>query len=233
MNARSTDQAGTDTRNRIVEAASRLFHERGYGATGIATVLKAARVNTGSLYHAFDGKDAVLIGVLERHVERLGPTVIDPVEGAAEDPIERVFALFALYRRNLSMSGFRDGCPVGNLALEIGDELPAARGLIERYFGRWTDAVRRWLEAAGDRLPADLDRAGLARHVLSLVQGAIMQARAAGRPEPFDATVDHLREHFKLLEERASRERGEEPTGGTGRADDRRQAPRRLEWRSW
>jgi TetR/AcrR family transcriptional repressor of nem operon len=233
LNGRSTDQAGTDTRNRLVEAASRLFHVRGYGATGIATVLKAARVNTGSLYHAFDGKDAVLIGVLERHLERLGPTVVDPVEGTADDPIERVFALFALYRRNLSMSGFRDGCPVGNLALEIGDELPEARRLIEQYFGKWTDAVRRWLEAAGDRLPADLDRAGLSRHVLSLLQGALMQARAAGGPEAFDTTVDQLRGHVRLLEERACRERGEEPNAGTGGADDRRQAPRRLEWRSW
>ena len=46
------------TRDRILETARRLFHEQGYHATGIATILREAGVNSGSLYHFFESKDA-------------------------------------------------------------------------------------------------------------------------------------------------------------------------------
>ena len=50
------------TRQRIVEAARRLFHEQGFHATGISTILREADVNSGSLYHYFASKEALLSG---------------------------------------------------------------------------------------------------------------------------------------------------------------------------
>ena len=93
----------SETRERILEEAARLFHEQGYSATGISTILRRAGVNSGSLYHFFPGKDALLIGVLERHLALLEPFILLPAEGASTDPIERVFALLEVYRRGLDV----------------------------------------------------------------------------------------------------------------------------------
>src|SRR5439155_22202151 len=41
------------TREALITTAARLFHEQGYGSTGIATILREADVNSGSLYHFF------------------------------------------------------------------------------------------------------------------------------------------------------------------------------------
>ena len=193
-----------DTRTRILQTAFRLFHERGYHATGIAEILQAANINAGSLYHFFAGKEALLEGVLEFALEILRPAVMEPAERRSADPIERVFELLQQYREGLHAWGCRMGCPIGNLALEVSDEHAAARALIHRPFQNWGGAVTGWLESAGDRLPAHLDRAQLARFILTVMEGGIMQARAAGNLDPFDASVAQLRLHFDTLQQLAA-----------------------------
>lgn len=194
-------QTPPDTQTRLVDAAARLFHEQGFNGTGISTILREAGVNSGSLYHFYPSKEALLVAVLERYTHLLRPIVMEPVERATTDPIERVFALFAQYRGWLAPIGFAQGCPIGNLALEVGDSSPQARELIKRNFEGWYGSVRWWLEAAVDagRLPDRIDRAQLAVFVLTVLEGAIMQARAAQSPQPFDDSVAQLRSYFELL----------------------------------
>jgi TetR/AcrR family transcriptional regulator, transcriptional repressor for nem operon len=191
------------TRQRILETARRLFHEQGFHATGISTILREADVNSGSLYHYFPSKEAVLAGVLERYLHLLRPMVMDPVEGVSDDPIGRVFALLSYYRQGLQMTGFRMGCPIGNLALEVGDDNDVARAFIDQNFRNWAEVVRGWLDAAGDRLPRTTDRARLAGLVLTIMEGAMMRARAARSFEPFDDSVAELRAYFDQLEHTA------------------------------
>jgi TetR/AcrR family transcriptional regulator, transcriptional repressor for nem operon len=197
--------APSDTRTKILEAARRLFHEQGYAATGISTILREAGVNSGSLYHFFPSKEALLAGVLEYYVTLLAPMVMDPAEKRAEDPISRVFALLDLYRSGLEVSGCTMGCPIGNLALEVADSHPEVRRLIELNFANWIRAVESWLIGAGDRLPADLDRHQLARFILTVMEGGVMQARASSSLDAYDASVLQLKEYFRLLQERSGR----------------------------
>ena len=204
----------------------------------MATILRAAGVNSGSLYHFFPGKEALLVGVLERHLTLLDATILDPAEDAESDPIERIFTLLEAYRRALLVTDCTRGCPVGNLALEVGNRTQVVQSLIDQYFASWTGRVRRWLDQAGSRLPAGSDRATLSRLVLSVMEGGVMQARAAGSLDPFDASVAELRRHLTLLQEAASRERGEEPAAmapeaaGTGR-EEPTHTGKRAAWRAW
>jgi hypothetical protein len=91
------------------------------------------------------------------------------------------------------------GCPIGNLALELSDSHPQIRELLHRNFENWLDVVGGWLDAAAERLPADVDRRELARFVLTTMEGGIMQARASGNLDQFDQSVAHLRRYVDLL----------------------------------
>lgn len=196
-----------DTRTRILQTAFQLFHEQGYHATGIATLLRLADVNAGSLYHFFPGKDALLVGVLEHALVMLRPAVMDPAERRTSDPLERVFELLQQYREGMNAWGCKMGCPIGNLALEVADDNAVARELIHRNFENWVLAVKAWLDQASDRLPWDLDRGQLARFVLTVMEGGIMQARAAGAIGPFDDSVAQLRFYFTALQKVAASQR--------------------------
>src|SRR5258706_11436995 len=105
------------TKDRIIESARVLFLEQGYGATGLAQILKAAEANSGSLYYSFPTKEDLLIAVLERYKEMLWPFVIQPVFDRVSDPIERIFGILDRYRRLLLQSEYSNGCPIGNLSL--------------------------------------------------------------------------------------------------------------------
>lgn len=187
-----------------MRTAFQLFHEQGYHATGVATILREAGVNPGSMYHFFESKDRLLLSVLEFALRYLEPAVMDPAEARTPDSIGRVFAVLEQYREGMQRLGCRMGCPIGNLALEVSDGNPEARALIHENFENWAGHLRRWLEAAGDRLPPDVDRARLARFILTVMEGGLMQSRAAGHLGPFDDSVAVLREHFDLLMARAA-----------------------------
>ena len=188
-----------DTRTRILEAASRLFHEQGFAATGVATILREAGVNSGSLYHFFPSKEALLQGVLEWYLERLYPEIMQPVELDEPEPLARIFKLLGWYRSYLVAHDCQLGCPVGNLALEVSDTHPDLKQLLHRNFCNWTGVLERWLEEAGAQLPGDCDRRAMARFVLTVMEGGVMQSRVAGSPEPFDESVAQLEKYFASL----------------------------------
>ena len=195
-----------ETRERILRAAFQLFHEQGFNATGVATIAREAGVNPGSLYHFFESKDDLLLAVLSFALDYLGPAVMDPVEAAVANPIDRVFALLQGYRDRMEREGCRMGCPMGNMALEVSDSNARARSLVHDNFENWTGRVEAWL-AEEPRLPSTLDRRRLARFVLTVMEGGLMQARAAGRLTPFDESVAVLRDYFDRLGAPASRPR--------------------------
>ena len=192
-----------NTKQRLIDTAMRLFHERGYSATGVAAILKEAGVRSGSFYHFFGSKESLLIAVLEKYVELLFPAVMTPAFSQTEDPIERIFAVLAGYRQMLLGAEFSLGCPVGNLALEMSTGHCEVRDLVLLNFRNWCSAIEKCLQQAADRLPLDLDFKRMSQFVLTVMEGGIMQARAQQGIEPFDASVQVLRDYFdRLLRER-------------------------------
>jgi TetR/AcrR family transcriptional repressor of nem operon len=194
------DEGSRSTRERLVEAGRHLFWEKGYAATGLAEILSRAGANSGSFYHFFESKDALLRTVLTTYVELLEPQVLQPVAAAVSDPLARVFALLAGYRQRLADTDCRYGCPIGRLALELDPENEPAQRLIAANFAAWKRAVEAHLRAAGVAAPAQV-----ATFVLTVMEGGVMQARAHRSLAPFDDCVAQLRLHLANLPRGAAR----------------------------
>ncbi|MGH9241100.1 MAG: TetR family transcriptional regulator C-terminal domain-containing protein, partial [Vicinamibacterales bacterium] len=73
------------------------------------------------------------------------------------------------------------------------------RPLLTDNFDAWSQAVQALLDEASGRLPPDVDRAALARHVLATMEGAVMLARTYRSFEPFDQAVHQLRDYVDRL----------------------------------
>ncbi len=189
-----------DTRQRLILSAMRLFAEKGYGSTSVADILREAGAHAGSLYHHFATKQDVLLAVLDAYRAGIEPMLLAPAWAGVEDPIERVFALLAAYRGMLVASDCLYGCPIGSLALELHEPDPAVRERLAGNFYGWVDHVAACLIEAGDRLPAGSDRHALARFVLTVMEGGVMQARTHRDLAPFDASVAALRDYLTRLE---------------------------------
>lgn len=183
-----------DTRQRLIEAARHLFWEKGYAATGLADILTRAEANSGSFYHFFESKDGLLRTVLESYTQALEPMLLVPVRAAATGPLDEVFGLLASYRNRLVATACTYACPIGRLALEIDPENTPAHALIARNFDGWTAAVADALRRAKVPHPADV-----AVFVLTVMEGAVMQARAHRSLAPFDTCIRQLRLHLAAL----------------------------------
>jgi AcrR family transcriptional regulator len=183
-----------------------LFWEKGFQSTSVADILSRSQVHSGSLYHFFPGKQDVLAAVLEAYRDGIETWLLQPAWSGVDDPIERIFALLNGYRTQLVTTDCTYGCPIGSLALELHEPDPGIRDLLSVNFRQWVDAIETCLVAAGDRLPATLDRRGLAEFTLTVMEGAIMQARTYRDIASFDRNIAVLRAHIDMLIEAARQE---------------------------
>jgi len=176
-----------DTRQRLVEAATNLFWEKGYAATGLSEVLKEAGARAGSLYHFFPTKELLLLAVLDHH-KLILETVILRAGDAETDAGKRVLAILGFYRQFMQRTQCALGCPIANLAAEVSDTYPAARDKAAALF----DTLRRGIgEALASGRPG---RSGispgraeeLAAMIVAVLHGGLMQSRAARSMQPLE-----------------------------------------------
>jgi TetR/AcrR family transcriptional repressor of nem operon len=195
----SASQKTASTRDRLVDSARFLFWERGFAGTSMAELLTHAEVNSGSFYHFFDSKEALLRAVLEQYAALLLPIIVNPAFASTSKPLERIFAILAGYRERILATGCKYGCPLGRLALEIDPENAPAHALIARNFQGWIEAVRECLVEMKSSMPRGTDIDALATFVLVTMEGGVMLSRSYRSVEPFDRAVAQLDEHFRLL----------------------------------
>src|SRR5215471_20575779 len=59
-----------DTRDKLFEAAARVFEDQGISAASIEAIAAAAGFTRGAFYSNFDSKDELIVAMLEDHVEQ-------------------------------------------------------------------------------------------------------------------------------------------------------------------
>jgi AcrR family transcriptional regulator len=73
-----------DTRQRILDATLRLLGDRGFHGFGMREVAELADTTTGSIYHFFDDKHALVDTTVRHFGERIAGELIAAVSGAAD-----------------------------------------------------------------------------------------------------------------------------------------------------
>jgi TetR/AcrR family transcriptional regulator, transcriptional repressor for nem operon len=189
----------TDTKQRVIRAAMRLFAEKGYQATTIAEIARESEANAGSVYFFFPTKQEILMAVLDTYCDGIDRMLLQPTWENIPDPIDRVFALLDRYRSFLLETECRYGCPIGILALELHEPDPPVREKLAANFEKWTAAIESCLRDAGPRLPGKTNLRDLATFVLTTMEGGVMQARTYRSPETFDASIRVLKDYFSHL----------------------------------
>jgi TetR/AcrR family transcriptional repressor of nem operon len=157
------------SRKRLIEAAARLFRARGYHATGLDQVVRAAGLTPGAFYRHFPSKAALLsAGMKSAAADALRHTN----EGLEELAGEKW--LHAFVDRYLSEEHLRDfagGCPIAALGTELAKETGEARRALDA-------AARTTVAAIAQRLGAKRRDSERAWNVLASCVGALTLARS-------------------------------------------------------
>lgn len=175
-------------RQRILEAGAQLVHRQGFNHTGIQEVLQAAGVPKGSFYFYFKSKQDFGLALIDFFGQFWRQTAEEFLDEASQPPLARLERLFAFFLEYFRQNGCVGGCPVGNLAQEMGDVSPEFGRRLSQAIDFMAGRLARVLEEArqaGD-LDPDCDPPGLAYFIIASWQGALIRMKACKGPEPLE-----------------------------------------------
>lgn len=188
-------------RARVLDAAARSFQAHGYGATSMHDVVRAAAVTGGALYHHFPTKKDLALAVLaERVASEVGRTWIAVVDDAPSGA-EGIITMFEGTADELDRRGAVQGCPLGNLAIELSLADEELRAAVEEAYRDWRGAIAARLRRdikAGSASFARNDPEAFADVVVALFTGAMSIARAEQNSTALRACVRRLRTIMSL-----------------------------------
>lgn len=181
---------GRATRERIVEAAAVLMHERGVAGTSLDDVRAATGTSKSQLYHYFQDKSALVRAVVQRQVAQ-----VLQAQQPELDHLDSLAGLRAWRDRVVALSatvGCAGGCPLGRLAGELAETHPAARAALAEGFDRWHDRLAAGLFALQQRgeLAGQADPRALALGLLAAVQGGLLLAQTSRTTTPLEVGLD-------------------------------------------
>ncbi len=166
-----------EIRERVIEAADRLFYGRGITAVGMDELRTAAGVSLRRLYQQFPSKDDIVIAVLDRRHEVWTGGVAAQVSRFTDARL-RLLAIYDYLAAWFRDDDFR-GCGFINAFGELGVVSPRVAAVTREHKASFQAYVDRLVAEAG----AD---AALGPQLSILAEGAQTTAAISGTPEAAD-----------------------------------------------
>ena len=168
------------TRERILEAASRLFRQHGIAAVGLAKIMAEAGLTVGTFYTHFKSKEALLREALLRSLDERHEALEQILHAADLETVLRAY----LSPEHRDSSG--SGCPVAALASEVARHPRPTRLTFASHTAPTLDALAAWLSSRQGKAVGRADAAAL----LGLLAGTLQLARATPDRAESDAILE-------------------------------------------
>jgi AcrR family transcriptional regulator len=180
-------------RGRLLDVAAESFQARGYNATTMHDIVRAARTTGGATYHHFPTKKSLAIAVIRERVARsVDETWIKPMS-TARSTLDGVLTAFAEVIASVEQRRVVAGCQTSNLALELALADEEFRVALHTVFEQWRDAIAsriRSEQAAGAFDDTNADE--LATFIIASYSGAMAIAKAAQDSAPLKSCALQL-----------------------------------------
>jgi len=181
----------SETRDRLLRAGERLFRAQGYSGTGLKQLASEAQAPWSSMYHFFPQGKEQLAEQAIRYGGELYAQMIRQCFATYLDPRKAVAAMFAGEARILRSSGFRNGCPVASVALDVASTTERVRKPCAEVFASWIAALAEGIAASGKPEETATD-----------LEGAIVLSRTSKSVKPLEQTAQFV---LRSLEEKLPR----------------------------
>ena len=165
----SREQAAMN-RERVVETASRLFRERGYGGIGVADLMRSAGLTHGGFYGNFKSKEDLMAEAVSHAID----ASLKQWDGMlAQQPEHALEAVVGAYLSPRHRDHPGAGCTMAALGPEVARLTEPVRCAV-------TDGVRKQLERLAALMPpaSEAEKRQAAMVTYASMVGALVLARA-------------------------------------------------------
>ncbi|HEV2704060.1 MAG TPA: helix-turn-helix domain-containing protein [Steroidobacteraceae bacterium] len=193
--------AKKNAKTKLLDAAVDVIRTKGFAATTVDDLCRAAGVTKGAFFHYFESKEALAIAAAG-HFSALA----DWLFAAAPyrdlvDPVERLLGYVEFRKSLLRGPSAEFTCLLGSLVQETYQTHPAIQAACEKGLSEHTAMLEMDIAAAlhrygnGGQWSAD----GLAKHMQAVTQGAFILAKAHQDAAIATVCLDHLQRYIRLL----------------------------------
>ncbi len=168
---------GIETKERIVQKALDLFHEKGYNLTSMNDIVDLTGVKKGNLYFHYNSKEELAIEVLKEALREYDAFIASRMSGTT--PLERLISMInAIAAYHIENCNGR-GCIFGNMALESKENGSALSEFVKSVFAKWESNISNLLKKSINtgELPELDSTERYARVIISQIEGAVMLSR--------------------------------------------------------
>ena len=181
-------------RDRLIDAASHLFYERGVERTTLADIAAAADVPVGNVYYYFKMKGDIVDAVVS---VRMGE--IEALHAALakrhDTPVDRLKALFESLSGQAEMIA-QHGCPVGSLCTELSKRATGADQNSAKLMHAMIDGAEQQFREMGRS-----DAHELAIEMITSYQGTAVLVHATASPELMRREADRVNRWIDNLQQ--------------------------------
>lgn len=190
-----------NARIRLLDAARDIIRVKGFAATSVDDLCRAADVTKGAFFHHFGSKDALGVATADYWAETTTGFFAAAPYHAPADPLDRILAYVA-FRKAIILGEIAEfTCLVGTLAQEVYASAPDIRDACGRSIFGHTATLEADIEAARrDRgIVGNWTAESLARHTQAVIQGGFVLAKAGNDAELARESLDHLDRYIRHL----------------------------------
>ncbi|WP_457939805.1 TetR/AcrR family transcriptional regulator [Mesorhizobium sp. 10J20-29] len=191
-----------DARTRLLEAARDVIRKKGFTATTVDDLCKAAGVTKGAYFHHFDTKEALGVAAADFWAETTSAFFAGAPYHAPDDPLDRVLAYLDFRKAIIEGDPAEFTCLVGTMTQETYETSPAIRDACASSIFSHVATLEPDIEGAmRDRgmTKVGWTAGSLARQTQAVLQGAFILAKASCDREIARESIDHLKRYIELL----------------------------------
>lgn len=190
-----------DARIKLLDAAIQVIRQKGYAATSVDDLCRAAGVTKGAFFHHFESKDALAVAAANHWSEGTSALFASAPYHQPKDPLDRVLAYIDFRTALLEGSVPEFTCLAGTLVQEAYGASDAIRAACAASIFGHAQTLEADIEAARNKYHVDGDwtARSLALHTQAVLQGAFVLAKADGGPAIAKEMAAHLKNYVRLL----------------------------------
>ena len=177
-----------NTKQKILEAGAAIIHQKGFNYTGLQEILSAAGMPKGSFYNHFKSKEDFGLQVIDFFSDYFDQYSRDILEDRTRSPLSRLENLLDRFMDFFISKDYTCGCPVGNMAQELGDLSPVFLYLFSKALDKMVDKYTMMLseaQAAGE-ISKDLEVKEAANFIVAGWHGALIRMKVTKSIEPLN-----------------------------------------------
>ncbi len=188
------------TREFILEKCAPVFNQKGYTGTSLSDLENATGLTKGCIYGLFRNKEELAVACFD-YARSLIHQRMDSEAKKKDNAIEKLQAIFDMYRTFPEFWPIKGGCPILNTSIEADDTNPELQKRVVKALEIW----RRYFVSIITRgirngeIQPDANPHVIATLFIALLEGATMMSKAYNDSSSLGIVLDKIDQMIEQL----------------------------------